>query len=363
MDAKLNDALETVRTRSRETVVGVKDVFERALRAFQGQETRGPDAPDLEAPSESSSQRRREPTPNPRRGLRSIVGKRTEEPAAATVTDVRQEEDGSQVIRLDPEQAEPPPTDQAERPQLEQAERSQPPKVTTTPDPAARPQPEHAAPSVDEKAIRPEEERGERRPEAGRRGNLWSSPPGNSGRPSAQGGPQAQTSPGPLARGAMTAAPARTERKDPAPAPASGERRGAGGNASVTAAPEAVSRPSGSGVPTGATRTISSAGAGGIAVTGRSRGRVPIGTSMLLTVGSAAALAIGWAAGEAALVWTSVGSGMGAAMFLAVGHRRISGRAKHSISRPDIRPSAKTAARSPGAQSGPRRPGEDAKKA
>jgi hypothetical protein len=114
------------------------------------------------------------------------------------------------------------------------------------------------------------------------------------------------------------------EDKGKAVGTANGERSAEPVEAPVAARAEAAIRSSSGSVRPRQSSTISQEGT----IAGRSRVRVPIGTSMLLTAGSAASLAFGWAAGEAALIWTSVGSGMGAAVFLAVGHHRIAGSAK-----------------------------------
>jgi hypothetical protein len=147
----------------------------------------------------------------------------------------------------------------------------------------------------------------------------------------------------------MAAATDQARAKDAPAATAKGERSGVPGKTPAAEKAEAASRSSG----TRPRLVRSSKSPHGVAVVGRSGGRMPIGTSMLLTAASATSLAIGWASGEAALIWTSVGSVMGAGMFLALGHHRIAGSGRHRItgsgrgstSKPESKPLSKPLSR------------------
>jgi hypothetical protein len=301
VDLKLMDALENVRARGAETVEArLKDAFERALSALSTQDSKKPESPG-QGPriGESSSQERREPMLNTGRGLRSALGKpRAEEPKAEAPVDVPQSED---LPAARPNQAEGP-------------------------------NPEQAAP--------PNQERAGRQLEGRKRGNLWrAAPPAAPSQQSTKESIRAEASAGPRGETAVVDATGKPLSKDaPDGATATGRGGAVPGKAPAAARAEAASRSSRGSTPSGRPSTSPQARA----VARQSpAGRIPIGTSMVLTAGAAASLAFGWAAGEVALIWTSVGSGMGAALFLAMGHHSIAGKGRHSASQPESKPSVK----------------------
>jgi hypothetical protein len=292
LDIKLGKALEAVRARGTATVeAGLRDAFERAFRALQTQddeepETQGPGSSGGERPTEEEKESR----PNGGRGLRSVVARRAERSMSEAPSKSRRGDD-TPPIRLDPvqqerhqpEQAVRVPTQGPAEDQVETVRRERPWEAPPSAAPSQPSKPEGAGVQADAPSQRT----------------------------------MTQTTGGPSGKSARVDAGTKGER-NPAPAtpPAAA---GARDSSSTTGASDRLRAPSMS----------------FRADIGRNPARVPIGTSMLLTAGSAASLAFGWAAGEAALIWTSVASGMGAAAFLAVGHRRIAGRPRHSISQPD----------------------------
>jgi hypothetical protein len=338
LDAKLADALEAVRMRGTETVeAGLRDAFERALRAFQTQEAEKPEASD-QGPrmGESSTQERREPAPSVRRGLRYSISKRAGEPPAEAPVDASGGTDPAtpqpnQEQTAQPTQEKPQQTNQEKSPESHQGQ-------------AVPPNQGHAAP--------PNQGRGERQREGRRRGKLWGAPPTTA--PSQLGSTQGGRAEPPPAEGTAVETDKTKGKNGAGGASGNGERKTAPAQTPVYARPGAGTSPS---ARPGGSATGLQAG-----TFGRSPARVPIGTSMLLTAGSAAALAFGWAAGEASLIWTSVGSGMGAAFFLAVGHHRLAGRARHAISRPGSERLTKPVpSRTPAGQGAVGRPGKGAR--
>ncbi len=282
VEAKLSDALEAVKTRGAEMVeAGIRDAFESALRGFQTEgrqksETLGDEARLGEGPNPQ----RREPTPTTRRGLRSIVGKsRVEKPAIDMEIDLTESQEQS-----------------------------------------ARPNPEQSGGQL--------EGRGP--------GSLVTGPPPPTlSQASTKEALQAKSR-----SGGSTAVLEATGKAPSKDAPAGVSTVNGGGSAvpSKVRAAARVEAASRSSIERRSGRSSTSLGAGAVAGEGPNV-RIPIGSSMLLTAGSAASLAFGWASGEAALLWTSVGSGMGAAFFLALGHRRLATR-RSSTSAPERKSSS-----------------------